>query len=304
MQQKRLRIIGVPVDLGAGRRGVDMGPSALRVAEIDRLVAELGYEVDDVGDINVTVPESVPYGQAQLRFAEGILATSRALAQLVREALDDGWLPLVLGGDHSIAIGSVAGSAAHFAAKGEKLGLVWLDAHADINTTATTPSGNIHGMGLAINLGLGDERFTSIGRAGAKVNGRHVALVGVRDLDAGERQHLHDTGVHVFTIRDIDERGMRHVMEDAIRVASAGTHGVHIQLDVDVLDPEEAPGTGTPVHGGLTYREAHLAMEMLADAGNVVALDVVEINPILGTRNETAELAVELALSALGKRIL
>lgn len=303
MNTRDVQIIGVPVDLGAGRRGVDMGPSALRVAEIDRHVAELGFNVDDAGDLHVTVPESVGCGDTALRFVDGIQAISRNLAQTVKAALDGGTLPLVLGGDHSIAIGSLAGSSAHLADQNQKLGVIWFDAHADINTSETSPSGNIHGMGLAVNLGFGDERLTAIGNPGPKIDGRNVALVGIRDLDAGERELLRNTGVHVFTIRNIDERGMRHVMDDAIRVASAGTAGLHIQLDVDVMDPEEAPGTGTPVHGGLTYREAHLAMEMVADAGNVIAMDVVEINPILGERNETAELAVELVLSVLGKRI-
>lgn len=300
---RKVQIIGVPVDLGASRRGVDMGPSALRVAEIDRHVAELGCEVRDAGDLQVTVPESVSFGDRSLRFVDGIVTLSRRLAEAVQRALDEGWLPLVLGGDHSIAIGSIAGSSAHFTSRRQKLGVIWFDAHADMNTVETTPSGNIHGMGLAVCLGIGDQRLTSVGTPGAKIDGRNVALVGARELDAGERQHLRDSGVHVFTIRDIDERGVRQVMEDAIRVASAGTAGIHVQLDVDVLDPDEAPGTGTPVRGGLSYREAHLAMEMLADAEKVAALDVVEINPILGHANETAELAVELVLSALGKRI-
>ena len=301
---KRIRIIGVPLDLGAGRRGVDMGPSALRVAGIDTQLEHAGHTVDDIGDLTVTVPETVVFGRKDLRFAESVLTVNEILAETVRHALADGHMPLVLGGDHSIAIGSLAGSSAHFARKEQRLGVVWLDAHGDINTPQTTPSGNIHGMCLAVALGLGDSRFVNLQRPGPKVLGRNVALVGTRDVDAGERIHLRETGVRVFTIREIDERGMAAVMKDAIAVAGDGTGGVHVQLDMDVLDPAEAPGTGTPVSGGISYREAHLAMEMIADAGNMAALDVVEINPILGYENQTAELAVELVLSALGKRIL
>ena len=301
---KRIRIIGVPLDLGAGRRGVDMGPSALRVAGIDTQLEHAGHTVDDIGDLTVTVPETVVFGRKDLRFAESVLTVNEILAETVRHALADGHMPLVLGGDHSIAIGSLAGSSAHFARKEQRLGVVWLDAHGDINTPQTTPSGNIHGMCLAVALGLGDSRFVNLQRPGPKVLGRNVALVGTRDVDAGERIHLRETGVRVFTIREIDERGMAAVMKDAIAVAGDGTGGIHVQLDMDVLDPAEAPGTGTPVSGGISYREAHLAMEMIADAGNMAALDVVEINPILGYENQTAELAVELVLSALGKRIL
>jgi len=301
---KRIRIIGVPLDLGAGRRGVDMGPSALRVAGIDTQLQRHGHDVDDIGDLTVTVPETVVFGRKDLRFADSVVAVNEVLAETVRHALADGLMPLVLGGDHSIAIGSLAGSTAHVAREGKRLGVVWLDAHGDINTPETTPSGNIHGMCLAVSLGLGDSRLVNLQRPGAKLLGRNVALVGTRDLDAGERIHLREQGVRVFTIRDIDERGMAAVMKDAIAIASDGTAGIHVQLDMDVLDPTEAPGTGTPVSGGISYREAHLAMEMIADAGNMTAMDVVEINPILGYQNQTAELAVELVLSALGKRIL
>jgi len=300
---KRVRIIGVPLDLGAGRRGVDMGPSALRVADIDRHVRRLGHEVEDIGDLQVTVPETVDAGPSDMRFADSVLAINRLVFEAVRTALQQDRFPLLLGGDHCVAIGSVAGSGAYLAERGRKLGLIWLDAHGDANTPRTTPSGNIHGMSLALVLGLGDDRFTGLGRPGPKADPRNVALVGVRDLDPGERDNLRQLGVRVFTMRDVDERGMAAVMSDAIRAASDGTAGIHLQLDMDVLDPEEAPGTGTPVPGGITYREAHLAMEMIADAGNLLAMDVVEVNPILGFRNQTAELAVELTLSALGKRI-
>lgn len=302
--RRSVRIIGVPLDLGAGRRGVDMGPSALRVAGMEQKIEQLGYEVEDSGDLDVTIPETQPFGHERLRFAEPILASSVVLSTAVRAALDDGCLPLVLGGDHSIAIGSIAGSSSYFTAKGERMGIVWLDAHGDINTPDTTPSGNIHGMCLAISVGMGDTRFTKLGGACPKVDGRHVAVVGARDLDPGERDNFRKTGIQVFTMREIDELGAREVMRRAIEVASRGTGGIHVQFDMDVIDPEDAPGTGTPVRGGMTYREAHLAMEMLADSGAVRAIDVVEVNPVLDEHNRTAELAVELLLSALGKRIL
>jgi len=301
--RKQIRIIGVPLDLGAGRRGVDMGPSALRVADIEGHIERLKYEVEDQGDLPVIVPETVTFGRTNLRFAEAVLSINQRLVDAVEKALADGRMPLVLGGDHSLAIGSVAGTSRYFARSGQKVGIVWLDAHGDINTPQTTPSGNIHGMCLATLLGMGDERLVNVGAPGPKLDGKNVALVGVRDLDPGEREHLRKVGAAVYTIRDVDERGMAAVMSDAIAVASRGTAGIHLQLDMDVLDPEVAPGTGTPVQGGLTYREAHLAMEMLADSDKLVAIDVVEINPILGSRNRTAELAVELVCSALGKRI-
>ncbi|MCG3128146.1 MAG: Arginase [Phycisphaerae bacterium] len=301
---RAVRIIGVPLDLGAGRRGVDMGPSAIRVADVEPAIERLGIPVQDAGDLAVTVPETVAYGSKSLRFIEGVIAVNAQLAQAVQTALDQGFLPLVLGGDHSIAIGSLAGSSAHFASHGQRVGVVWLDAHGDMNTPETTPSGNIHGMCLAVSLGLGDARLVNLHRPGPKLDPRNVALVGIRDLDPGERENLHRAGVRVFTIRDVDERGMAAVMREAIAIASDGTSGIHLQLDMDVLDPEEAPGTGTPVWGGISYREAHLAMEMLADHGMLRVIDVVEINPILGQRNETAEVAVELITSALGKRII
>jgi arginase len=299
----RVQIIGVPLDMGAGRRGVDMGPSALRVAELSKSIARLGYEVSDFGDLDVYIPETTQPGRADLRFAEGVLAVTQRVAEAVEHTLREGCLPLVLGGDHSISIGSIAGSSGYYAERGERMGLVWLDAHGDCNTPQTTPSGNIHGMALALSLGLGDPTFTNLHRPGRKVDPTSVALVGVRDLDPGEQENLKHLGVHVFTMREIDELGMGAVMRRAIDIATAGTAGIHAQLDMDVLDPEEAPGTGTPVVGGVTYREAHLAMEMLADSGKVLALDVVEINPILDEHNRTAQIATELILSALGKKI-
>lgn len=302
--EKRIRILGAPLDLGAGRRGVDMGPSALRVAGLHRMLAYLGYHVEDRGDIEADIPETQEIGSLRMRFADSILRAAGRLYDATRQAFDDGFLPLVLGGDHSISIGTVSGSTTHFSQRGQSLGLVSLDAHADLNTPDTTPSGNVHGMCLAILLGLGDPRFTTLAGPAPKVHPANAALIGVRDLDPGEREHVQRLGLAVHTMREIDEHGLRDAMKRAIDAATNGTAGIHLQLDMDVIDPGDAPGTGTPVRGGLSYREAHLAMEILADSGAVRAIDIVEINPILDDRNRTAELGVELLLSALGKRIL
>lgn len=302
--QKKVRIVGAGLDLGSGRRGVDMGPSALRVAGLQSRLAALGYDVEDIGDVRVAIPETEVVGDTHLRFAAAILKTVSALADAVRESLNAGRLPIVVGGDHSIAIGSIAGAASYYQFHKQSLGVVWLDAHGDMNTADTTPTGNIHGMSLAIALGMGDPRFTQLAGHAPMVNPHHVALVGVRDLDPGEREHIRKAGLHVFTIRDVDELGFREVMNRAIAIASRDTVGIHVQLDMDVIDPDDAPGTGTPVRGGLSYREAHLAMEMLADSKAVRAVDIVEINPVLDERNRTAELALELLCSCLGKRIL
>jgi len=303
-QTKKIRIIGAPLDLGSGRRGVDMGPSALRVAGLERHLEAMGYDVEDVGDVDVGIPETQVVGDERLRFADAILKTAGSLAEMTQQSLDEGRLPLVLGGDHSIAIGSVAGAAAHYRAKKQQIGVVWIDAHGDMNTSETTPSGNIHGMSLAILLGMGDKRFTDLHVAGPKVRPEHVALVGSRDLDAGERDTIRRSGVNVLTMRDIDELGIKEVMNRAIAAASRDTDGIYLQFDTDSIDPAVAPGTGTPVRGGLSYREAHLAMEMLYDSKAVRAIDFVEINPVLDERNRTAELGVELLMSLMGKRIL
>lgn len=299
-----IEIIGVPVDLGAGRRGVDMGPSAIRIADLEARLESLGHRVSDYGDVDVMIPETQEVGAGTLRYKPAILAACEALRREVERSLDEGRLPLVLGGDHSIAIGSVAGSASHYARRGESLGLLWFDAHGDSNTPETTPSGNVHGMSLAISLGLGDPDLVRLGGRSPKVLPERTALIGVRDLDPGERDLLKRSGVAVYTIRDLDERGMRDVLNDALRVAGNGTAGIHLSFDLDVVDPEDAPGTGTPVMGGITYREAHLAMEMLGDRANVVAVDFVEVNPVLDSGNVTGRLTVELAQSLFGKRIL
>ncbi len=300
---RRVQLIGVPVDLGAGRRGVDMGPSAVRVAELEARLESLGLEVEDAGDLTVCIPERSAVGDARLRYKEPIVELSERLATAVRAALAAGCVPLVVGGDHSLAIGTVAGSTGFFAERGQRLGTIWVDAHGDMNTPETTPSGNIHGMALAIALGLGDPELAGIGGRAPKLRAENAVLVGARDLDPGERENMRRCGMHVFTMREVDELGMRRVMEQAIAAAGNGTAGIHVSFDMDSLDPDFAPGTGTPVMGGLSYREAHLAMELLADHGRLVALDLVEINPVLDVRNATASLGVELVMSALGKRI-
>ncbi len=305
VQSKRfVEVIGVPVDLGAGRRGVDMGPSAIRIADLEPRLEQLGHKVLDSGDLDVMIPETQKVGAGKLRYKAPVLAASEELRKMVEKSLGEGRLPLVLGGDHSIAIGSVAGSTNHFARQGETLGLIWFDAHGDANTPETTPSGNIHGMSLAVCLGLGDPELVNLGERVPKVLARNTVLIGIRDLDPGERDILKKSGVTVYTMRDLDERGMRDVVDEAIRLASDGTAGIHLSFDLDVVDPEDAPGTGTPVWGGITYREAHLAMEMMSDRAQIATIDLVEVNPVLDTQNMTGILAAELAQGLLGKRIL
>src|SRR6266545_2470588 len=303
-RKRFVELIGVPIDLGAGRRGVDMGPSAIRIADLEVRLEQLGLKVEDFGDLEVMIPETQPVGQGSLRYKEAILKTCEELCREVSRSLGEGRLPLVLGGDHSLGIGSVAGSTSHYASRGESLGLIWFDAHGDANTPETTPSGNIHGMSLAVCLGTGDPELVNLGERVPKVLARNTVLIGIRDLDPGERDFLKQSGVTVYTMRDLDERGMRDVVDEAIRLASDGTAGVHLSFDLDVVDPEDAPGTGTPVWGGITYREAHLAMEMMSDRAQIVTIDLVEVNPVLDTQNMTGILAAELAQSLLGKRIL
>ena len=303
LDTNKVRILGAPIDLGAGRRGVDMGPSALRVARLGEQVKALGYEVDDGGDVAVRNPEEQHPGDPRLKFKDPIREMSEALAERVKKALADGRLPIILGGDHSVAIGSTAGLAHALKPRGESFGIIWFDAHADMNVPESTPSGNIHGMALAVALGLGDSSLTGIGGFAPKVAARSAVLVGTRSIDDLEKDVVRKSGIHVFTMRDIDERGMRAVMVDALAAALEGTRGVHVSLDIDFMDPDLAPGTGTVVRGGATEREAHLAMEMVADTGRLLSMDVTEINPVLDERNQTARLAVDLVLSALGKRV-
>jgi arginase len=304
MPRSHIAIIGAPLDLGQDRRGVDMGPSALRVASLNARVASLGYEVEDWGNIPVEQKEAWPEGDAHAKYLAQIAAASEALSSRVQEALTQGHMPLVLGGDHSVAVGSVTGVASHFRARGESIGLIWLDAHADMNTPESSPSGNIHGMPLACILGIGPAALVDLGGFRPKVPPRNAVIVGLRDVDAMEKPQVRDSGIRAFTMRDIDERGLRAVMDEAIRIASEGTAGVHLSLDMDFCDPADAPGVGTPVRGGATYREAHLAMEMICDSRRVISMEVVEVNPVIDERNRTADFAVELIMSGLGKRIL
>jgi arginase len=300
-----IAIIGAPLDLGAGRRGVDMGPSAVRVAGIGKRLGALGYAVTDLGNVPVTQPESVEdQGPADARYLPQIAATCERLGELVAQSMKDGKTPLVLGGDHSIATGTLAGVSRFFRNTNEKIGLLWMDAHADMNTPQSTPSGNVHGMPLACCVGFGPDELASMFGFCPKVDAANVALVGIRDVDVLERGNVRNTGVRAFTMRDIDERGMRAVMDEALAIASNGTAGFHLSLDMDFVDPEYAPGVGTPVRGGVTYREAHLAMELICDSGRMVSMEVVEVNPVIDEVNRTADLAVELILSAMGKKIL
>ncbi|HTK68222.1 MAG TPA: arginase [Candidatus Eisenbacteria bacterium] len=302
-RNRSIEIIGAPVDLGQGRRGVDMGPSAIRIADLEPHLEALGHTVVDCGDIDVRIPETLEIGSSNLRYKPAILAACDTLRAEVERSLGAGRVPVVLGGDHSIAIGSVAGVSQHFARQNQSIGMIWFDAHGDSNTPDTTPSGNIHGMSLAISMGLGDPDLVRLGGRSPKVDGRKIVLIGVRDLDPGERDVLKGSGATVFTIRDLDERGMRDIVTQAISIAGDGTAGIHVSFDLDVVDPEDAPGVGTAIWGGITYREAHLAMEILSERANVTSLDLVEVNPVLDDRNLTGILAVELAQSLLGKRI-
>jgi len=304
MRPQHIAIIGAPLDLGAGRRGVDMGPSAVRVANLNSRLLALGYQVEDLGNVPVIQRESQAEVHSRAKYLPQIAETCTLVAEMVDHALDAGKFPLILGGDHSIAVGTVSGASRFFHQRGEKLGLIWIDAHTDMNTPESSPSGNIHGMPLACCIGQGPKELTEIFGYSPKVDPANVALVGIRSVDGQERDIVQRSGVHAFTMRDIDERGMRSVFEEAIRVAEAGMAGIHVSLDMDAVDPQEAPGVGTPVQGGITYREAHLAMEMAGDTGRVVSMEVVEVNPVMDDANRTAILAVELVMSAMGKRIL
>jgi arginase len=305
MTRTRVSIIGAPLDLGQGRRGVDMGPSAVRVANLGARLTALGYEVTDLGNITAAQAEALPHpGPGNARFIDEIANACQSLGQMVIDSLQNNQTPLVLGGDHSIAAGTVAGVASHYRLQNQKIGMLWIDAHADMNTPESSPSGNVHGMPLACCAGVGPPALVNLFNFAPKVDPRNIALVGIRDVDELERANIKRAGIHAFTMRDLDERGMRSVMDEAIAIASDGTAGFHLSLDMDFVDPEYAPGVGTPVRGGATYREAHLAMEIICDTARMLSMETVEVNPVLDQFNRTAELAVELILSALGKKIL
>ncbi|MDP9313054.1 MAG: arginase [Chloroflexota bacterium] len=297
----QLDLIGVPLDFGAGRRGVDMGPSAIRYAGLRQGLEALGLDVTDYGNIAVPLAETCQVGDPKLKYMEPIIGVAQRLAERVANTLAEGRLPLVLGGDHSLALGSVIG-----AARGRKLGLIWLDAHGDFNTHETSPSGNIHGMPLAALCGYGASALVTLNHGvpeGPKVDPHNIAIIGARDIDPEERRLLRSSGVAVYSMEAIDRLGINEVVHRAIETACRGTDGIYLSLDLDGIDPVFAPGVGTPVPGGLTFREAHLAVELLAETKRLVGMDLVEVNPILDRTNMTAELAVQLAFSAFGKRI-
>lgn len=301
---RRISIIGAPCGFGASIAGVDLGPAAMRVAGLRQRAAQLGYEVRDLGDLRMEYSANPPAPGEKVRYLPEITAACVRLAADVKTALEGGEFPIVLGGDHSVAIGSVAGVTSFYRQRGESVGLIWFDAHADMNTPETSPTGNIHGMPLAVLLGYGASELTGIEGFSPKLDPRYCAHIGARDVDPGERELIKNLGIRFFTMREIDERGMSVCIDEAIAIASKASAGYHVTFDVDALDPGDAPGSGTVVRGGMTYREAHLAMEKIAEAGGALSLDVVEINTALDINNKTAQLGVELILSVLGKTIL
>ncbi|HLS06520.1 MAG TPA: arginase [Bacillota bacterium] len=301
MSQKTISLIGVPVDLGQSRRGVDMGPSAIRYAHVKDVMKALNYQVIDLGDLTVSNDlDEKDVGQQNLHNLYQIIYENKKLAKIVDREVSESRFPLILGGDHSISIGSIAGIAKHY----ENLGVIWYDAHGDLNTDQTSPSGNIHGMSLAANLGFGDKQLTTILDYTPKVNPENVVIIGARCLDPGEKELIRREKIKVFTMQEVDRLGMPAIMQEAIDYLKPRTDGVHLSLDLDALDPTEVPGVGTPVIGGLTYRESHLAMEMLAESNIVTSAEFVEVNPILDVKNKTAQVAVELIGSLLGKNLL
>jgi len=297
-------VIGVSLDLGGNRRGVDMGPSAFRIAGLGERLAGLGIPVVDAGDLVAPIPETKAFGDPHKKYIREIARVCERLYKSSLAVLEKGGIPLVLGGDHSLAAGSVAATADFVRREEKPLGLIWVDAHGDMNTPTTSSSGNVHGMPLAALLGSEPAELARIGGFSPKVKPEHTVLIGIRNLDEREKERIRESGVQVFTMKDIDRNGIAQVVEQAIATASHGTAGIHVSFDLDVCDPGIAPGVGTPVKGGLDYREAHMVMEMVADSGLLRALDLVEVNPILDDRNMTAILGAELASSALGQKII
>ncbi len=301
---KTVHIIAVPMDLGASRRGTDMGPSALRIAGLGAAIRGMGYQLAREQDINVPAMETHSSEDSEARFKPQILSVCTTLGERVKKIMDGGEFPLVIGGDHSIAMGTVAGAAAHFRDAGEDMGLIWFDAHGDMNVPGVSPSGNIHGMPLAHLLGRGDPDLAGILGFSPKVNPKNVALIGIRDIDSGERKIIRESGIHVFTMRDIDEIGMAKVARQAMEIVTEGTGGFHVSFDVDGCDPSVIPGSGTLVHGGIRFREAHLLLEYCADSHKMTSMEVVELNPFLDQGNVSAERTLHLITSALGKSII
>lgn len=299
-----VHVIGVPLDLGGNRRGTDMGPSAFRIAGLTEQLTSLGLTVVDKGDIPSPIPERSGPGDPSKRYVEEIARVCQSLYQTAVQSLEEGALPIVLGGDHSLGAGSVAAASAYMKRQGRSLGLIWVDAHGDMNTPGTSGSGNVHGMPLGALLGGEPIELGRLAGDDPAVLPEHTVLVGIRNLDDREKELVRASRVHVFTMKDVDRLGITEVMERALTLAGRGTGGIHVSFDMDVCDPTIAPGVGTPVKGGLDYREAHVVMEMVSESGKLTSLDLVEVNPTLDIRNTTAELGIELALSALGKRIL
>jgi arginase len=296
---KKISLIGVPMDLGQTRRGVDMGPSAIRYAGVVERLENINYQVDDIGDIVIGRAEKVHSSESNLKNLKSVAEASEVLANAVDEVITNGSFPLVLGGDHSIAIGTLAGVSKHY----KNLGVIWYDAHGDLNTADTSPSGNIHGMPLAASMGLGHPTLTQIAGYSPKVKPENIIIIGARSLDDGEKELIREKGIKVYTMHEIDRLGMTQVMEETIAYFKENTDGVHLSLDLDGLDPHDAPGVGTPVIGGISYRESHLAMEMLAEANIVTSAEFVEVNPILDEKNKTATVAVALMGSLLGEKL-
>lgn len=310
-ENKKVGILGVPLGYGAAQTGSELGATAIRLSKfrgkyLAEHVCELGYAVQDHGDVEIAKPDLLVDACENPRFLPEMVASSRAMAKSVKQILESGQMPIILGGDHSIAIGTFSGVSSFFHERGEEVGLIWLDAHADINTDETSPSGNIHGMPLAALLGFGNEELVNIENFAPKLNPKFCAHVGARDLDAGERRRIYELGMrgNFFTMSDIDRRGMLACVEDAVAIASRAPGGYAVTFDVDMIDPTFAPGSGTLVRGGTTYREAHLALEIIHERGGMRSFEIVEVNPMLDQSNITVELAGELILSALGKTIL
>ena len=300
----KISIVGVPMDLGADRRGVDMGPSALRYADLNEKLQALGYEVDDLGDMDVIIPETRHFGDPHAKYLKEIADACTHLANLVLEIHTDHRTPIVLGGDHSIAVGTMSGMAESFRRQNAKIGLMWFDAHADFNTPQISPSGNVHGMPMAAIMGYGPIELTGIFGFSPKIQPERAVMIGIREVDPQERELVKSSGVRVFTMKEIDRRGIGSVMDEALSIVTKDTDGFSVTLDADFLDPYESPGVATPVRGGADYREAHLAMEMVADTKKMVSFEIAEINPILDVHNKTAHFGMELILSAFGKQIL
>ncbi|MHB8654573.1 MAG: arginase [Terriglobia bacterium] len=301
---QKIRILGVPLDLGQERRGVDMGPSAVRAAGLNAALKGLGLKVEDTGNLYVRIPEEQHFGDKRAKYLKEIAETSKEVADRIYQTLEAGLFPISLGGDHSIAVGTQAGLSKYYRDRKQAIGCIWIDAHADMNTPESSPSGNVHGMPFACTLGFGPEPLANLFGYAPKIQPENCVLIGARNLDERERGLVKNSGINVFTMRTIDEQGMGEVMQKSLAYATRGTAGFVVSFDMDVVDPSEAPGVGTPVPGGITFREAHLAMEMIADSKKMLALEVVEINPIIDIANKTAILAVGLVTSALGKKIL